>query len=148
MCQGISLEADRPRCCGAGFSLHSASKPDILRFMSDSLPPRPSLLFRTALYIRVLISLAIGSICGAIAYGKPDWIKITEPFGQLGMLPITLLRALAIPLIFFAILDGFVKTSIPLRRGAKLLMICSINVSVAMAIGLLIMNTLKPGVHW
>ena len=60
----------------------------------------------------------------------------------------TLLRALAIPLLFFAILDGFVKTSIPLRRGAKLVFICLINVSVAMTIGLLIMNTLKPGVRW
>src|SRR6185436_20162140 len=98
--------------------------------MSDSLPPRRSplfrpfyarvLLFRTPLYVRVLVALAIGSIWGAMAYGKPMWQKGIEPMGQLGLLPVTLLRALAIPLIFFAILDGFVKTSIPLRRGAKL----------------------------
>ena len=116
--------------------------------MAECLPPRPSLLFRTPLYVRVLIALALGSIWGAMAFGKPSWLKITEPLGQIGLLPVTLLRALAIPLIFFAVLDGFVKTSIPLRRGAKLLMICLINVSVAMTIGLLIMNTLKPGTHW
>ena len=116
--------------------------------MPEDLPPKPSLLFRTPLYVRVLIALAIGSLWGAISFGKPLWVKFNEPLGQLGLLPVTLLRALAIPLIFFAILDGFVKTSIPLRRGAKLLMICLINVSVAMAIGLLIMNTLKPGAQW
>ncbi|HEV8291330.1 MAG TPA: dicarboxylate/amino acid:cation symporter, partial [Tepidisphaeraceae bacterium] len=115
--------------------------------MAD-LPPRPSLLFRTPLYVRVLIALALGSLWGAMAFGKPSWLNIIEPLGQIGLLPVTLLRALAIPLIFFAILDGFVKTSIPLRRGGKLVLICLINVSVAMTIGLLIMNTLKPGTHW
>src|SRR5207237_2387052 len=112
------------------------------------LPPRPSLLFRTPLYVRVLIALAIGSLWGAMSFGKPLWLKFNEPLGQLGLLPVTLLRALAIPLIFFAILDGFVKTSIPLRRGAKLVMICAVNVSVAMCIGLLIMNTLQPAAQW
>src|SRR6266850_1170695 len=133
MCQGLSVWTARS---------------DILRPMAECLPPRPSLLFRTPLYVRVLIALALGSIWGAMAFGKPGWLKITEPLGQIGLLPVTLLRALAIPLIFFAVLDGFVKTSIPLRRGAKLLMICLINVSVAMTIVLLIMNTLKPGTHW
>src|SRR5919197_1480679 len=104
--------------------------------MADDLPPKPSLLFRTPLYVRVLIALALGSLWGSMAFGKPNWLKITEPLGQIGLLPVTLLRALAIPLIFFAILDGFVKSSIPLRRGAKLVMICAINVSVAMCIGL------------
>jgi Na+/H+-dicarboxylate symporter len=116
--------------------------------MSDSLPPRPSLLFRTPLYVRVLVAMAIGSTWGAMAFGKPNWVYYIEPMGELGLLPVRLLRALAIPLIFFAILDGFVKTSIPLRRGIKLVMICAINVSVAMCIGLLIMNALKPGAHW
>jgi len=117
--------------------------------MTETLPPRPSLLFRTPpLYIQVLVALAWGSLWGSVAFERPDWVKIPESLGQLGLLPVTLLRALAIPLIFFAILDGFVKTSIPLRRGAKLVMICAINVSVAMAIGLLIMNTVKPGTLW
>src|SRR4051812_22231364 len=116
--------------------------------MSDSLPRQPSLLFRTPLYVRVLIALALGSLWGTMAFGKPDWLKVTEPLGQIGLLPVTLLRALAIPLIFFAILDGFVKTSIPLRRAGKLVLICLVNVTVAMSIGLLIMNTLKPGAHW
>ncbi|HEV8604454.1 MAG TPA: dicarboxylate/amino acid:cation symporter [Tepidisphaeraceae bacterium] len=115
----------------------------------STLPPRPSLLFRTPLWIRVIVALALGSLLGVVFGDRPIlWGVSTDHLGQIGLLPVKLLRALAIPLIFFAILDGFVKTNIPLRRGAKLLLICLINVSVAMAIGLIIMNVLKPGRHW
>lgn len=38
-----------------------------------------------------------------------------------------------------------IRTTIPLRQGGKLLLICLVNVSVAMAIGLAIMNTWQPG---
>src|SRR5258707_619237 len=94
MCQGLSVWTARS---------------DILRPMAECLPPRPSLLFRTPLYVRVLVALVIGSLWGAMAYVKPTWLNanVIEPMGQLGLLPVTLLRALAIPLIFFAILDGF-----------------------------------------
>jgi DAACS family dicarboxylate/amino acid:cation (Na+ or H+) symporter len=92
--------------------------------MAEDLPPRPSLLFRTPLYIRVLIALALGGLLGTMAYGRPKWLHVTGPMGEIGLLPVKLLKALAIPLVFFAIVDGFVKTSIPLRRGAKLAVIC------------------------
>src|SRR6266480_3977711 len=122
--------------------------------MSDALPDCPpptplSLLFRTPLWIRVVIAVALGSLFGAMFKTDPIIFNITtDHLGQIGLLPVTLLRTLAIPLLFFAILDGFVKTSIPLRRGAKLVLSCMISVSVAMAIGLAIMNALKPGAHW
>ena len=71
-----------------------------------------------------------------------------EHLGWLGMLVVKLLKTLAIPLIFFAILDAFIRTNLPLRQGARLLAICLLNVSVAMTIGLLIMNSWKPGLSW
>lgn len=43
-----------------------------------------------------------------------------EHLGWLGLLLVTLLKTLAIPLIFFAILDALVRTRLPLRKGAKL----------------------------
>src|SRR5262249_61939074 len=64
------------------------------------------------------------------------------------MFVIMLLKMLAIPLIFFAILEAFLRTSLPLRQGTKLILICLINVSVAMTIGLMIMNTWQPGLAW
>src|SRR5438045_4830976 len=118
--------------------------------MAECPPPtRLSLLFRTPLWIRVVIAVALGSLFGAIFKTDPIVFNITtDHLGQIGMLPVKLLRALAIPLIFFAILDGFVKTSIPLHRAGKLILICLINVSVAMCIGLLILNLLHPVRHW
>ena len=42
----------------------------------------------------------------------------------------------------------FFPTSIPLSQGTKLLVICLVNVSVAMTIGLAIMNLWQPGLAW
>ncbi|MBU6482616.1 MAG: cation:dicarboxylase symporter family transporter [Nitrospirae bacterium] len=101
------------------------------------------------LYTQVLIAVACGALLGAI-FGQepyPGGLR-NEHLGRLGMLVVTLLKTLAIPLIFFAILDAFIRTTLPLRQGTKLLVICLVNVSVAMTIGLLIMNTWKPGLAW
>lgn len=101
------------------------------------------------LYSQVLIAVACGALLGAI-FGQEPYLGglRNEYLGRLGMLVVTLLKTLAIPLIFFAILDALIRTSLPLRQGTKLLLICLVNVSVAMAIGLVIMNTWKPGLAW
>jgi Na+/H+-dicarboxylate symporter len=59
-----------------------------------------------------------------------------------------MLKTLAVPLIFFAIMDSLIRASLPLRQGAKLIAICLVNVSVAMLIGLTIMNLWQPGKSW
>lgn len=68
--------------------------------------------------------------------------------GQMGMLVIRLLKTLAAPLILFAILDAFVKTRITGRDGGRLVSICFVNLMVAFAVGLTIMNLLQPGRYW
>ncbi len=105
--------------------------------------------FRLPLYAQVLIAVAAGTALGALFGTEPLVAGLrNEHLGHLGMLIIKLLKTLAVPLIFFAILDAFMRTSLPLSQGTKLLIICLVNVSVAMAIGLLIMNTWKPGLAW
>jgi Na+/H+-dicarboxylate symporter len=101
------------------------------------------------LYQQVLIAVACGGLLG-VAFGQEPYLGglRNEHLGWLGMLVVTLLKTLAIPLIFFAILDAFIRTSLPLRQGTKLLVICLVNVCVAMTIGLVIMNTWKPGLAW
>ncbi|WP_455377579.1 dicarboxylate/amino acid:cation symporter [Petrachloros mirabilis] len=68
--------------------------------------------------------------------------------GRLGLFVVSLLKTIAIPLIFFAILDALIRTGLPLRQGGKLLIICLINAAVAMTIGLGIMNSWQPGLQW
>jgi Na+/H+-dicarboxylate symporter len=85
-----------------------------------------------------------------VAFGQEPYLGglRNEHLGWLGMFVVTLLKTLAIPLIFFAILDAFIRTNLPLRQGTKLLLICLVNVTVAMTIGLVIMNSWKPGLAW
>jgi Na+/H+-dicarboxylate symporter len=106
-------------------------------------------LFRLPLYTQVVIAVICGTIVGAL-FGQEPYVGglRNEQLGQLGMFVILLLKTLAIPLIFFAVLDAFLTTVLPLRQGTRLILICMINVSVAMAIGLVIMNSWQPGLTW
>jgi Na+/H+-dicarboxylate symporter len=70
------------------------------------------------------------------------------PLGDIGMLVITLLKALATPLILFAVLDAFLRTRIPAKKGAKLVAISLLNAAVAVAIGLTIANLAHGGDRW
>ena len=101
------------------------------------------------LYTQVLIAVVCGAVLGVAGGQEPILGGLrNEHLGRLGLVVVTLLKTLAIPLIFFAILDAFIRTTFPLRQGTKLLVICLVNVSVAMTIGLVIMNTWQPGLAW
>jgi Na+/H+-dicarboxylate symporter len=101
------------------------------------------------LYLQVLLAVLCGATLGMVFGLEPYWGGVrNEQLGQLGLWVVWMLKTLAIPLIFFAILDALLRTSIPMRQGTKLLVICLVNVSVAMAIGLAIMNLWQPGLAW
>ena len=101
------------------------------------------------LYTQVLIAVIFGGLLGVIFGQEPYLGGITNAqLGKLGMVVVQLLKTLAIPLIFFAILDALIRTSLPLSQGTRLLVICLVNVTVAMTIGLVIMNTWQPGLSW
>jgi Na+/H+-dicarboxylate symporter len=102
---------------------------------------------RIPLYVQVIAAVILGSTLGVI-FKKEPWFfgAGNAELGELGMLVIRLLKALAVPLVWFAILDAFLKTTLSARAGGKLIAICLVNVSVAFAIGLTLMNTVKPGV--
>jgi Na+/H+-dicarboxylate symporter len=123
---------------------------DARRVTEESTPPeRQRRRRRLPLYLRVLIGVAAGVLLGVIFKTGPIVAGLrNEDLGQLGMLVIRLLKALAIPLILFAILDAFLQVEISARNGGRLVLICLCNVSVAFAIGLLLMNALRPGEQW
>ncbi len=104
---------------------------------------------RVPLALRVAIGVAIGAILGA-AFGSEPWLFGigNADLGPLGMLVVRALKALATPLILFAILDSFYKTDISARNGIQLALVCVVNVTVAMVIGLLILNLVQPGALW
>lgn len=101
------------------------------------------------LYAQVLVAVIGGTALG-VFFGQEPYLGglRNEQLGKLGLWVVWVLKTLAVPLIFVAILDSLIRTSLPLRQGAKLLTICLINVSVAMLIGLTIMNLWQPGKSW
>jgi len=101
------------------------------------------------LYAQVLVAVICGTTLGVVFGQEPYFNGLrNEQLGKLGLWVVWLLKTLAVPLIFFAIMDSLIRASLPLRQGAKLIAICLVNVSVAMVIGLTIMNLWQPGKAW
>jgi Na+/H+-dicarboxylate symporter len=96
-------------------------------------------------YLRVLIGVALGTGLGMLAQAQGFGVRT---LGDLGMLVITLLKTLATPLILFAVLDAFLRTRIPARKGVRLLGFSLLNATLAVAIGLGIATVLHTGDSW
>lgn len=99
--------------------------------------------------VQVLIAIILGISLGLFSrtpYGQGSFDPAT--FGQVGMLLIRFLKALALPLIFFAVADAIIRTNLAEKSGLRFLMICLINVSVASGIALTLINVLHPGIKW
>jgi Na+/H+-dicarboxylate symporter len=101
------------------------------------------------LYVQVLVAVLCGATLGVV-FGQDPYLNglRNEQLGKFGLWVVWILKTLAVPLIFVAILDSLIRTSLPLQQGVKLLTICLINVSMAMMIGLTIMNIWQPGKSW
>src|SRR5687767_398173 len=91
------------------------------------------------LYLRVVLGVAIGTALGTI-FGRREiafgWTN--DDLAAIGGFYIRFLTALATPLIFFAIVDAFVRTRITGWQGLKMFLVCGTNIAVAFAIGLTI----------
>jgi len=116
----------------------------------DPAPPQPRWNPLTwPLYVRVAIGVVLGGLLGYVF--KTNEIALGWTTGHLGVLAtlyIQLLTTLATPLIFFAIVEAFVHTEISFRHGVRMFVICGINIAVAFAIGLTILNVWQPGRMW
>jgi len=78
----------------------------------------------------LIIAIALGLLAGW--YLGPR----AAPLGEIGSLTIRGLKALAIPLLFFGIVDTFCKTRIGAGDGFRLLGLSALNASVALVISL------------
>jgi len=87
----------------------------------------------------ILIAMLLGVVAG-VALGDR-----AEPLSKLGSIIIDLIKGLAGPLLFFAVLDAFLRTRIEARSGGILVAISLTNAFIAIGIGLTLSNTLHPG---
>jgi DAACS family dicarboxylate/amino acid:cation (Na+ or H+) symporter len=101
---------------------------------------------RFPLWMRIVTAALVGAVLGVVAGDRPYLFGYgNEELGQLAMLVIRAIKMLAVPLVLFAILDAFTRTTFEAKSFGKLALICLMNVTVAFAIGLTLMNVLKPG---
>lgn len=100
------------------------------------------------LYIQIVIALilaiGLGILLGA-GQPSPQNAEIAKDLAIPCNLVLKALRALATPLILLAVLHAFLTTNIPGRAGRRLVVLLLTNTTVAIVIGLVVANVLRPG---
>ncbi len=91
----------------------------------------------------MVVAIGLGMVVGLVA--GPS----AAPLGELGGIVVRLLKALATPLVFFAITDTLMTASLPPRQGLRLLVLCVVNAAVAgvLAVALATLVTPGAGIH-
>jgi Na+/H+-dicarboxylate symporter len=103
---------------------------------------------KLALHWKIIIGMVLG-ILWALLSSTMGWSAFTinwiDPFGTIF---INLLKLIAVPLVLFSIISGVANIGDPKslgRMGGKTLMIYLLTTVMAIGLGLLLVNTIKPG---
>lgn len=92
-------------------------------------------------YVLVIAGMVLGMIAGS-ALGKD-----AASLGTLGSITIALIKAVATPLLFLAIVRAIATTQVSGGSIGRMAVIATINVSIAIGIGLTVSNVFQPGKH-
>lgn len=103
---------------------------------------------KLALHWKILIGMTLG-IVWALLSSSMGWSAFTinwiDPFGTIF---INLLKLIAVPLVLFSIISGVSNIGDPKslgRMGGKTLLIYLLTTVFAISLGLILVNTIKPG---
>ncbi|HTV24156.1 MAG TPA: dicarboxylate/amino acid:cation symporter [Polyangiaceae bacterium] len=96
---------------------------------------------RFPLYAQIIAALILGLVLG------PVLGKAAGPLGELGRLVVQLIKGVATPLLFFAIVSAVLRAEIAGKGALRMLGAAILNASIALFIGLLISNLIHPGEH-
>ena len=104
-------------------------------------------IFKLPLYTQIIIALGIAIILGiALGAGRPITSKENlEHLALPAKLIIRALSTLATPLIFLSIINTLLTADIPGNAAKRLGVLLTTNTVVAIGIGLLVANVVKPG---
>ncbi len=92
-------------------------------------------------YVVIVSAMLLGLLLG------PYMGTSATVVGEAGKLVIQLIKAVATPLLFFAILHAILTTTIEGKSAIRLLSLATLNASIAIAIGVAVSNLLRPGEH-
>jgi Na+/H+-dicarboxylate symporter len=91
---------------------------------------------------RISIAMVLGGLTGALL--GPRVGEVGE-VGEAGKAVIGLIKMLATPLIVFAVLDAFFRSTVKLKGGLLIVGISAVNAVLALAIGFTLCSILQPG---
>jgi DAACS family dicarboxylate/amino acid:cation (Na+ or H+) symporter len=112
---------------------------------------------RTPLYLRILAGCGLGLVIGVLIPPlatllqrlfpdqAPSAHALVLPLEIPSKLVLRLLGALATPLVFMAIVQALMHAELPKGSATRLIGLLVLNTLVAICIGLLVANTLRPG---
>ncbi len=98
---------------------------------------------RFPLSARIVVAVVLGIIAARVLGPHR-----AAALGNVGMLVIRVLKALATPLILFAVLDAFARTEIPGRQAGRLFALSTLNALVAIVLGLGVSHVFNAGARW
>ena len=103
---------------------------------------------KLALHWKIILGMVLG-IVWAIASSQLGWSKFTlnwiAPFGTIFL---NVLKLIAIPLVLFSVISGIIGIGNPKhlgKMGAKTLGMYLLSTIFAVSLGLILVNSLKPG---
>ena len=94
---------------------------------------------RTPLYIQILIGLALGVVTGLVLGPRAGWMDLPS------RLILRLLGAIAPPLILVAVVRALMTAQVHGRLAARMVGLLALNTIVAILVGLLVANVVRPG---
>lgn len=97
---------------------------------------------RIPLYLKIIVAMILGSLVGV--FGKDAGFDAAN-LKWISDLVLRMLRLLATPLIFSAVLSSIVTANVTGKKAGRLMFLLTTNSIVAILIGLLVANVLRPG---
>jgi Na+/H+-dicarboxylate symporter len=110
------------------------------------------------LYVRIVLGCVLGVLVGGVIYlldarfahwGEPydRWTaeRMVLPLEIPGKLVLRILGALAVPLVFMAIVQALMHAELPKGSAGRLIRLLLLNTLVAISLGLLVANVMRPG---
>ncbi len=107
--------------------------------IDDPIPPEKTAGPRSSFVARILAAMVLGAIVGATYGRRVEWL------GAFGSVIIDVIKGLAGPLLFFAIVDTILRTHVKSRSALLMVVIALSNAAIALVIGLVLANTLRAG---
>jgi Na+/H+-dicarboxylate symporter len=99
---------------------------------------------RTPLYLKIIVAMILGSLLGV--FGKQAGFDSAN-LKWISDLVLRMLRLLATPLIFSAVLSSIVTANVTGKKAGRLMWLLTTNSIIAILIGLLVANVVQPGQH-